>query len=212
MSDWVIPGIGVALSPVPILGMLLVLGGRRPIARGAAYWIAWTIGVAAPATAFVVLAERLGDIDEEPAAIAVAEIALGAAFLAVAARLAFGRHDEPSDATSRWLDRLDRSGPLGASVLALILSSGNPKNLALMLAAAVAIAQDGRLTLGAIGFVAVAVSTVSLLLAGYLAFSSPARSGLASLRGAIARHDRRIAMAVGLVVGAFFLADGARGL
>ena len=212
MREWVIPAVGVALSPLPILAMLLVLGGRRPVVHGAAFWIAWTIGVAAPTIAFVVVAERAHAIDDEHAAIAVAEIAIGVVFLAVAARLAFGRRPEPSDASPRWLDALDRSGPLRAAALALILSSGNPKNLALMLAAAVAIVQDGQLALGATGFVVLAVSTVSLLLAGYAAFSPRSRLTLARLRSAVARNERSIAMLVGLVVGAYFVADGIRSL
>ena len=79
-----------------------------------------------------------------------------------------------------------------------------------MLAAAVAIVQDERLALGATGFVVLAVSTVSLLLAGYTAFPGRSRHTLARLRGAVVRNDR--GMLIGLVVGAFFLADGIRSL
>jgi threonine/homoserine/homoserine lactone efflux protein len=208
VREWAIPAVGVALSPLPILAMLLVLGGRRPFVHGAVFWIAWTIGIAAPTIAFVVVAERAHAIDDEPAAIAVAEIGIGIVFLAVAARLEFGRRSARSDASPRWPDALDRSGPLRAAGLALILSSGNPKNLALMLTAAVAIVQDGQLALDAVGFVALAVSTVSLLFVGYAASSSRSGSMLARLRGAIARNDRSIAILVGLVVGVFFLADG----
>jgi threonine/homoserine/homoserine lactone efflux protein len=212
MREWVIPAAGVALSPLPILGMLLVLGGRQPVVQGVAFWVAWTIGVAAPTIAFVVVAERAEVIDDEHAGTALAEIAIGVVFLAVAARLAFGSRPERLGTPPRWLDVLDRPGPLRAAALALILSSGNPKNLALMLAAAVAIVQDGRLAVGATGFLVLAVSTVSLLLAGYSAFPGRSRPLLARLRGSVVRNDREIAMLVGLVVGAFFLADGIRSL
>jgi hypothetical protein len=116
------------------------------------------------------------------------------------------------DSPPRWLDALDRSGPLRSGALALLLSSGNPKNLALMLVAAVAIVQDGRLTLGTTVFVGLAVSTVSLLLAGYTAFPGRSRSTLTRLRSAVARNGRSIARVGGLVVGAFFLTDGIRSL
>ena len=212
MRQWLIPAVGVALSPLPILAMLLVLGGRRPLLHGAAFWIAWTIGVAAPAIVFVVVAERSRAIDDEQAAIAVAEIAIGAIFFAAALRFAFGGRSEPSNSPPRWLEELDRSGPLRSGALALLLSSGNPKNLALVLVAAVAIVQDGRLALGTAVFVGLAVSTVSLLLVGYTAFPGRSRSMLTRLRGAIARNDRSIAMLGGFVLGAFFLADGIRSL
>jgi hypothetical protein len=191
--------------------MLLVLGGPRPVVNGAAFWIAWTIGVAAPTISFVVVAERADAIDGEHRAIAVAEIAIGVAFLAVASRLAFGRRQR-MDSFPRWLEAFDRAGPLRAAALALILSSGNPKNLALMLAAAVAIVQEGQLAVDTAGFVALAVSTVSLVLVGYTASASRSRIMLAWLRGAVAQNGRSITMLVGFVVGVFFLADGIRGL
>jgi hypothetical protein len=207
-----IPAVGVALSPLPILAMLLVLGSRRPFLHGAAFWVTWTIGVAAPAIVFVVVANRSHAIDDEHAAIAVAEIAIGVIFLAAALRLAFGRGPKRLDSPPRWLDALDRSGPLRSGALALLLSSGNLKNLALMLVAAVAIVRDGRLTLGTTVFVGLAVSTVSLLLAGYTAFPGRSRSTLTRLRSSVARNGRSVAMLGGLVVGAFFLADGIRSL
>jgi hypothetical protein len=191
--------------------MLLVLGGPRPVVNGAAFWIAWTIGVAAPTISFVVVAERADAIDGEHRAIAVAEIAIGVAFLAVASRLAFGRRQR-MDSFPRWLEAFDRAGPLRAAALALILSSGNPKNLALMLAAAVAIVQEGQLAVDTAAFVALAVSTVSLVLVGYTASAGRSRIRLARLRGAVARNGRSITMLVGLLVGAFFLADGIRSL
>jgi threonine/homoserine/homoserine lactone efflux protein len=187
--------------------MLLVLGGRRPVAHGVVFWAAWTIGVAAPTIAFVVAAERADLMDDDLTAIAIAEIAIGFAFLVVAARLAFERRRVRSASSPPWVDALDRTGPLCPAVLALILSSGNPKNLALMLAA-VAIVQDGDVTSGAAGFVALAVSSVSLLLVGYVALADRSRSTLVRLRDSVARNDRTFAMVAGLVVGAFFLAEG----
>jgi threonine/homoserine/homoserine lactone efflux protein len=216
MSEWVIPALGVALSPLPLLAMLLVLGGRRPVAHGAAFWAAWTIGVAAATIAFVLLAEVSGATDDDPRAIAVAEIAIGALFLVFAARLVLSGRGERSDAVPSWLQALDRSGGRRAALIGLVLSGANPKNLALTLAAAIAIAEaherERDLTLAAVGFVLVAVSAVSLLLAGYAAFSSRFRRIVSALRKAIARHDRTIAVVLGAVIGAFFLLDGLRSL
>jgi threonine/homoserine/homoserine lactone efflux protein len=210
VGAWIIPAVGVALSPLPVLGMLLVLSGRRPVARGGAFWIAWTIGVAAPTLAFVVLAERARLADDQHSAIGLAEITIGLVFLGAAVRLAF-MGSETSEG-SPWLGALDRSGPYRTAALALVLSSGNPKNLALMLAAAVAVARDGNLVLGSTGFILLAVSTVSFLLVGYAGFPSRSQSMLAALRAVIARNSRRAAMLVGFAVGAFFLADGIRSL
>ena len=56
------------------------------------------------------------------------------------------------------------------------------------------------------------MSTVSLLLTGYAAFPDRSRPALERLRDAVARNDRRVAIVLGLVIGAFFLADGIRSL
>jgi threonine/homoserine/homoserine lactone efflux protein len=212
VGEWLASAIGVALSPLPILAMLLVLGGRRPLATGSAFWIAWTLGVAAPTIAFVALAESAGVKQEDAGAIAAAEIAVGVAFLAIAARLAFRGRRERKDLAPGWLEALDRSGPARAAALGVLLSALNPKNLALMLAAAVAIAQAGDdaggLAGATVGYVLSAVSTVSVLLAGYAAAPERARHPLASLRAFVARNDRTIALALGVVIGGFFLLDG----
>jgi threonine/homoserine/homoserine lactone efflux protein len=216
MPDWFIPAVGVALSPLPVFAMLLVLGGRRPGAAGSAFWLAWTIGVAVPTIAFVVAAERAGATDDDSRAIAVGEIAVGIVFFAVAVRLAVAPRRARPKTVPAWLEALDRSGPSRAAGLALVLSSANPKNLALMLAAAVAIAQAGDgnrdLTLATTGFVSLAASTVSLLLVGSLSLKRWSGQPLTGLRAAVADHDRTIAMVLGFVVGAFFVLDGVRGL
>jgi threonine/homoserine/homoserine lactone efflux protein len=192
-----------------------VLGGRRPGAAGCAFWLAWTIGVAVPTIGFVAAAERAGATDDESRAIAVGEIAVGIVFLAVALRLAVAPR-RVRGAVPAWLEALDRSGPSRAAGLALVLSSANPKNLALMLTAAVAIAQagdgNGDLTLATAGFVSLAASTVSLLLVGSVSLKRRSGNALARLRAAVAEHDRTIALVLGFVIGAFFVLDGLRGL
>jgi hypothetical protein len=216
MPEWLIPAVGVALSPLPVLAMLLVLGGPRPGPMGSAFWLAWTIGVAVPTIAFVAVAERAGATDDDSRAIAVGEIAVGIVFLAVAVRLAVAPRPASPGSIPAWLEELDRSGPSRAAGLALVLSSANPKNLALMLVAAVAIAQagdgNGDLTLVTTGFVSLAASTVSLLLVGSALLKRWSANALARLRAAVADHDRTIAMVLGFVIGAFFVLDGVRGL
>jgi len=58
--------------------------------------------------------------------------------------------------------------------------------------------------------VTLAVSTVSLLL-GSSRLAGPGGT-LTRLRGTLARHDRAIATVLGLLIGAFFVLDGVRGL
>jgi hypothetical protein len=70
----------------------------------------------------------------------MAEVVVGIAFLGLAFRLVSSRRRAAADAAPAWLGALDRSGPMQATVLALVLSCANPKNLALILGAAVLMA------------------------------------------------------------------------
>lgn len=183
---------------------------------GTAFWLAWTIGVAGPTTAFVVAAEQANAADDDSRAIGVGEIAVGLAFLAIAVRLAAMPRRGRSGAISGWLEVLDRSGPSRAAGLGLALSAANPKNLALMLAAAVAIARAGEgndeLTFATVGFVSLGASTVSLLLVGSVVFPRWSGGALSGLRAVVTRNDRTIAIVLGFAIGAFFVLDGVRAL
>ena len=215
MGEWLVPAVGVALSPLPVLAMLLVLGGTRATVAGPAFWAAWTLGVALPTATFVLLAENLDAVAGDSAVLAGAELTVGVLLLAVAVRLSLPRGSGPSG-VAPWLDALDRSGPSRAAGLAVILSALNPKNLALMLAAGVAIAQaeeqGGALTVTTVAFVAIAASTVSVLLAGFTAFPRHSARPLAALRSAVARNDRALGIVLGVLVGSFFVLDGLRAL
>jgi hypothetical protein len=215
MDVWLAPAVGVALSPLPVLGMLLVLGGARPTVTGPAFWAAWTLGVAVPTGAFVLLAENVAAVEGDSGVLAGAELAVGILLLAVAVRLWLARRAGTAG-VAPWLDALDRSGPSRAAALAVILSALNPKNLALMLTAGVAIARaeerGGALTVATVAFVAIAVSTVSVLLLGFAAFPRRSSRALAALRAAVARNDRALAIVLGALIGSFFVLDGLRGL
>jgi hypothetical protein len=208
----VLPAVGVALSPLPALAMLLLLGGSRPLLTGSTFWLAWTLGVAVPTIGFVALAEGSGAAND-PDAIAIAEIAVGALLVVVAAGVALGRGDA---AGSRLLDAFDGSRAWPAAAAAVALSALNPKNLALIVVGAAALAQAHaagvELAAATLAFVVVAVSTVSLLLVAYRLSAARSRARLVRLRNAVARNDRPLTIVLGVVLGGFFVLDGLRAI
>ena len=214
MRDWLPAALGVAASPLPAAAMLLVLGGGRAVAKGTAFWLAWSVGVAVPAAVFVLLSERVAESEGAIRAIAAAELAVGAALVAVALRQGLGRRGVGHEAPP-WLRALDRAGPPRAAALALVLSLLNPKNLALILSASLGLAEasdGGGLVLGTVGFVLVAVSTVSALLLWRVVLSRRSAGPLRRLRALVSAHDRPIALVLGLLIGAYFVLDGLRRL
>jgi hypothetical protein len=82
--------------------------------------------------------------------------------------------------------------PLPILAMLLVLGAGP------LLIAAVGVAQagdeNGEITRATAGFVALAVSTVTLLLAGYASRLGRSGGTLTRLRGTVARHDRTIAV------------------
>jgi threonine/homoserine/homoserine lactone efflux protein len=216
VQTWIVPALGVALSPLPVLAMLLVLGGARPTAVGSAFWGAWTLGIALPTVGLVVLAESVDEVGDDAVALAAAQIVIGLLLLAFVFQVARSTPRPDRNEPPLWLVALDRAGGRRAASLALVLSALNPKNLALMLAAAVSIAHagdhGGELTAATLGFVLVAASTISALLAGHTLLAERTQPALERLRHALARNDRVIAIVLGTLIGVFFVLDGLRAL
>jgi hypothetical protein len=211
--DWLIPALGVAASPLPVAAMLLVLGGRHAIARGASFWLAWMVGVGAATAGFVVLTESVDEYAGVTQAIALGEIVVGVLLVVLALRLWLVRGARSNELPA-WLLAVDRAGPGEAAALGVALSALNPKNLALVLSGASAIAEGSdvrrELALSALGFVAVAVSIVSALLAGRLLAARRTAGVFAALRSFAARHGRSLTLVLGVVVGLYFVVDGLR--
>jgi hypothetical protein len=210
VHEWIAPALGVAVSPLPVAAMLLLLGGERAVAKGAAFWLAWVAGVAVPTAAFVLLAGRLEGNEDAVRAIAVGEIAVGILLVAVVLRHRLG--GVRAGAEPAWLQALDRAGTTRAAALAVLLSALNPKNLALMLSGSLLAVETGDGEFAALGFVLVAVSTVSALLGWRVLAARRSAASLGALRRLAVRHDGTIALVLGLLIGVYFGLDGIRRL
>src|SRR5919198_4189327 len=139
-------GIGVALSPVPIIAVVLVLGTPHARANGPAFLVGWVVGLALVGT-ILLLAASGADASEqgEPATwVDVVKLALGGLLALAAIKQWRGRPrggDEPE--LPKWMQTIDEFGLGKAFGMAALLSGVNPKNLLLTAAAASAIAQTG---------------------------------------------------------------------
>jgi hypothetical protein len=96
------------------------------------------------------------------------------------------------------------------------LAWANPKNLALILGAAVLMVDttsgSRELTVTAGAFVVIAASGVSLPLAAHSAFPERVEPRLLGLRGAFVRRGRLIAMVLGFGIDALFVTEWIRAL
>jgi hypothetical protein len=145
----------------------------------------------------------------------VAELLVGSVFLLLAGRIALHGGHAFGGGPQAWIGALARSGPFQAVGLAL-LSCANPKNLALILGAAVLVVEAAggsrERTVSAGAFVAVAASGVSLPLAAHSVFPERLRPHLVGLRHTLVRRGRMLVMLLGFGIGALFVAEGIRAL
>lgn len=207
--------VAVALSPIPIIAIVVVLGSERARANGAAFAAGWVIGLGALASAVFALAP--GDPTDPPLWLSLGRIALGLACLGLAARRWRGRPraGEPSEMPG-WMATLDRVHPRRAFGLGVTLAAANPKNLALTVKAASAVAGlalapgDRRLAV-AVYVVLGSVTVVGAVLAHALG-GRRAEAGLASLKGFMVANNDVIVMVILLLIGASILGDGIAGV
>jgi threonine/homoserine/homoserine lactone efflux protein len=210
--------LAVALSPIPIIGIILVLGTPRARTSGPAFALGWIAGLTTVSVLVIVVAGGSSDPDSGAATgVNWVQVAIGVLFLVMAARQ-WRTRPKPGQVAEqpKWMATIDRVTPPKAFGLGVALSAANPKNLALTLAAAASIAQAGIDTADEAIAVAVFVVIGSLTVAGavVVSFVAPTRSTvwLASLKQFMTDHNAVIMMVILLVLGAKILGDGLGGL
>src|SRR5215216_3742441 len=136
--------VGVALSPVPIIAVVLMLTTAR--ANGPAFLLGWLVGLGVVGAIVLALAGPGGASEEgQPAAwVSWLKLLLGLGLVLVAVRQFRGRPRGDEEAPlPKWMGAIDRFGPGQALGGGAALAGANPKNLLLAVAAAAAIAQTG---------------------------------------------------------------------
>jgi hypothetical protein len=106
--------IGVALSPVPIIAVVLMLTTPRARANGPAFVLGWLVGLGVVGAIVLALAGPGGASEEgQPAAwVSWVKLLLGLLLLLVAARQFRGRPHEGEEAPlPKWMGAIDRFTP-----------------------------------------------------------------------------------------------------
>jgi threonine/homoserine/homoserine lactone efflux protein len=210
--------VGVALSPVPIIAVILMLGTERARATGASFAAGWVLGLVAVSVVVVLVAGGADDPDSGASTtVDVIKLVFGVLFLV----LAIGQwRKRPRPGVEpempKWMQAVDQFTAGKSLVLGVALSAANPKNLALTLAAAASIAQAGLSSGGTAAAIAVFVVIGSLTVAGpvlyYLVAPEKAAGPLDTIKGFMADHNAVIMFVLLLVLGAKLIGNGIAGL
>jgi threonine/homoserine/homoserine lactone efflux protein len=206
--------VGVAISPVPIIAIVLMLGTPRARTNGPAFALGWLIGLSIAGGAILALASgRAEDDGAGPATwVSVLKLLFGVLFILLAGRTWRGRPRGSDEAVMpKWMQAIDTFETAKSFVAGVVLSGLNPKNLALTIAAAAAIAGVGISTGEEIGALVVFIllGSLSILtpLAIYFAMGARAATILGALKNWMASHNAAIMTVLLLVLGAKLVGD-----
>jgi threonine/homoserine/homoserine lactone efflux protein len=141
--------VGVAISPLPIVAVVLMLVSRRGRANGPAFVAGWVVGLAIVGAIVLTVSSGAGASDSgEPATwVSIIKLALGVLLLLVGVREWRGRPSGQTEATMpKWMSALDTFTPVKASGAGALLAGLNPKNMLIAVGGAAAIAGTGIAT------------------------------------------------------------------
>jgi threonine/homoserine/homoserine lactone efflux protein len=207
-------GVGVALSPLPIVAVVLMLATPRARSNGSAFLVGWLLGMGV--VGGIVLA--VSDGADASSAGAPADwvswlmLALGA-FLVLVAVLQWRGRPQGDDAPEmpKWMRALDTFTPGKALGMGAMLSGVNPKNLLMTVGAAAAITGTGASTGSDIAalvvFALIGSLGVGTPVAIYFAMGNRSEHILGSLRDWMSRHNTAIMAVLCLVIGAKLIGD-----
>jgi len=208
--------IGVAISPLPIIAVILMLFSQRARVNGPAFLAGWVLALAALSTVVYVVS-RDGNVATSSTAsdsVSWGKIALGVGMLALARRNWRKRPAPGEEAVMpKWLATVESVSPLKAFGLAVVLAAVNPKNLILTLGAATGLAQvQGLSTSDAVVALAVFVVIASLSIAGPVLYAllggARARTALDSAKAWLTTHNAAVMAVLFLVFGVDLIAKG----
>jgi threonine/homoserine/homoserine lactone efflux protein len=211
-------GVGVSLSPIPIVGVVLMLATPRARSNAPAFLVGWVAGLAVAGT--VVLLVSSGAEASEGGAPADwvnwLKIVLGLLLLGVALKQWRGRPRAGEEASMPgWMKAIDGFEVPKAAGLAVLLSAVNPKNLLLVVAAAAAIAQTGvgagRQAVALAIFVLIATIGPGAPVAIYFAMGARSKQLLDDLRVWMAHNNAVIMAVICLLIAAKLIGDGISG-
>jgi hypothetical protein len=206
--------VGAALSPMPIVAMVLVLVTPRARTNGPAFLLGWVLGIALVGGVLLAVAGPTDPSDQgEPATwVGWLQLVLGLLLVGAATKMWRGRPQE-ADPVERpgWMEAIATFTPLKAAGIGAFVGVVNPKNLLLVVGGAAAVAQTGipgsEQAVAWAVFTVVASIGVGLPLGIYLALGPRAADVLDRLEAWLVRESPVIMAVLCLILGVKLAGD-----
>ena len=204
----------VALSPAPIIAVIVVLLGAEARRRGAALLAGRVIGVVLVVVVFTLFAEAIMLLGVPPLVAALLKLVFGALLVFVGVRKLARR--SATTAPPRWMASLEGMSAGRAFWFAIVLSIANPKELAMGAAAGLVIGglipEPAPAVVVGIIYTVIAVLGVAVPVIAVALLGARAEPLLTATRGWLERNNAVLMAILLLVFGAILLGQGISGL
>ncbi|ALO94765.1 membrane protein [Streptomyces hygroscopicus subsp. limoneus] len=206
---------GVAVSPLPVIAVILVLATPRGRLNGILFTVGWILGLCVlGAVTLAVASPADASAHKHPATwVGALKLALGLLLLFFGARQWRRRPKDPSQAKlPKWMGAIDRLTPVKVFGLGTALAALNAKNAPLTIAAGAAIGSAGLPVGQQIASLAIfiVIATLGLLvpLGVFLLGGERARTTLGNWKDWAAQHNVAVMAVLFFVLGLKLLGDG----
>ncbi len=210
--------VGVALSPMPIVAVVLMLVGARARSNGPAFIVGWVLGIGIVGTIVLLVAgPSAADDSGQPATWASwLKLVLGVLLVLLAIRQWQGKPTASDEVpTPKWMGAIDGFTPVKALAVGAFLSGINPKNLLLIIGAATTLGQTGLSAgdqaIAWLVFIVIASIGVAAPVVIYFALGDRAPVLLGRLQRWMIHNNAAIMAVLFLVIGAKFIGDAIAG-
>ena len=212
-------GLSVAISPIPIVAVILMLLSGQAARTSTGFLAGWVAGIVVVTVVVLVLVGQAGNTSagKPSTASSVLKLVFGVLALALAVRQ-WRERPKPGEAAElpKWMSTIDSFTFAKALGLGFALSAVNPKNLLMCLAAGTTIGaahQSGGGDVVAVAvFTLIGASTVAIPVIGYLTARSKMAGPLESLRDWLTQNNATVMAVLLAVIGVVLLGKGISGL
>ena len=210
---------GVAISPMPIIVVILMLISARARSNGLAFLVGWAGGLAVVG-GVVLLVSEVANLSAGGGTSLLGpgvKLLLGLLFFFLAYR-EWQKRPKPGEEPEmpKWADSIDSFTPLMALRIAVLMGGLSPKNLSLTLAGALTIAEaDLKVAQTLIGlgtFILLASLTVAVPVLYDLLAGNKAEETLKGWRAWLSANSATVMFILFLIFGAVLLGKGIGGL
>jgi hypothetical protein len=212
--------LGAAISPIPIIAVILMLFTAKARVNAPLFTLGWVLGLLV-VVAIAYLAGDSTDVSTDDDAsnwAFILKVILGVLLILLATKQWRGRPKpgEPPPPPPKWMQGIDQFTPAKAFGLGALLGGPNPKNLLLSIAAGTTIAQLGAT--GADAWVALLVyALIGTLPVGgpvayYFVAGKKAEENLNELRAWLGANNATVMVVLFVIFGISLLSDGLQGI